>query len=414
MNFCLFVARRLFRNSGDRKNVSRPAILIALWGVAVGLAVMIVSICVVMGFKHEIRSKVTGIGSHIQVMNYDVLSSNAPRPIEVSPALVEEIRGVEGVRHVQRFCNKEGILKTDDAFKGILLHGVGPEFDPDFLKENLVEGEVPLFSDTASTNKIVISQKMADELHLQTGDRVFAYFFEQSVRTRRFTVAGIYRTNMSDFDNALVFTDLYTCHRLNDWEQDRYGGVEITVEDFSQTDLVAGRLVKLINRRTDAYGDTYVTMTIQELYPQIFAWLDLLDINVWVILALMVAVAGFTMISGLLIIILERTNFIGIMKALGASNRHIRRIFLYFSVFVIGKGLLWGNVIGLGLVGLQVCFGVFRLDAATYYIEVVPVEFNLWYVLAVNAATLVICTAVLVLPSCLVSNIHPVKAIRFE
>lgn len=414
MNFCLFVARRLFRNSGDRKNVSRPAILIALWGVAVGLAVMIVSICVVMGFKHEIRSKVTGIGSHIQVMNYDVLSSNAPRPIEVSPALVEEIRGVEGVRHVQRFCNKEGILKTDDAFKGILLHGVGPEFDPDFLKENLVEGEVPLFSDTASTNKIVISQKMADELHLQTGDRVFAYFFEQSVRTRRFTVAGIYRTNMSDFDNALVFTDLYTCHRLNDWEQDRYGGVEITVEDFSQTDLVAGRLVKLINRRTDAYGDTYVTMTIQELYPQIFAWLDLLDINVWVILALMVAVAGFTMISGLLIIILERTNFIGIMKALGASNRHIRRIFLYFSVFVIGKGLLWGNVIGLGLVGLQACFGVFRLDAATYYIEVVPVEFNLWYVLAVNAATLVICTAVLVLPSCLVSNIHPVKAIRFE
>lgn len=414
MNFCLFVARRLFRNSGDRKNVSRPAILIALWGVAVGLAVMIVSICVVMGFKHEIRSKVTGIGSHIQVMNYDVLSSNAPRPIEVSPALVEEIRGVEGVRHVQRFCNKEGILKTDDAFKGILLHGVGPEFDPDFLKENLVEGKVPLFSDTASTNKIVISQKMADELHLQTGDRVFAYFFEQSVRTRRFTVAGIYRTNMSDFDNALVFTDLYTCHRLNDWEQDRYGGVEITVEDFSQTDLVAGRLVKLINRRTDAYGDTYVTMTIQELYPQIFAWLDLLDINVWVILALMVAVAGFTMISGLLIIILERTNFIGIMKALGASNRHIRRIFLYFSVFVIGKGLLWGNVIGLGLVGLQACFGVFRLDAATYYIEVVPVEFNLWYVLAVNAATLVICTAVLVLPSCLVSNIHPVKAIRFE
>lgn len=414
MNFSLFVARRLFRNSGGRKSVSRPAIMIAMWGVAIGLAVMIVSVCVVMGFKSEISSKAVGIGSHIQIMNYDALVSNAPEPIAVPPAFVQKIENVDEVRHVQRFCNKEGILKTDDAFKGILLHGVGPEFDPSFLKENLVDGEIPLFSDTVSTNRIVISQQMADELHLQVGMKVFAYFFEQAVRTRRFTVAGIYRTNMSDFDKTLVFTDLYTCNRLNGWETDQYGGVEIAVKDFSQTDLVAGQLVKMVNRQTDAYGATYVTMTIQELYPQIFAWLSLLDVNVWVILALMVAVAGFTMISGLLIIILERTNFIGIMKALGATNSGIRHIFLCFSVFVIGKGLFWGNIIGIGLVALQYYFGVFHLDAATYYVDVVPVLFNGWYILAINIATMLICILVLVLPSYLISRIHPAKSIRFE
>ncbi|MCD8318205.1 MAG: ABC transporter permease [Paraprevotella sp.] len=414
MNFNLFIARRLFLSNRGAKKVSRPAILIATTGVAIGLAVMIISVCVVLGFKQEIRSKVIGFGSHVQIQNYATLASNSPQPIALPPAFVREIKEVPGVAHVQRFCNKEGIIKTEDEFKGILLKGVGPEFDPSFLKENLVAGEIPTFSDSTSSNKIVISKQVADELHLKVGSRVYAYFFENSIRTRRFTVAGIYCTHLTEFDKVFAFTDLYACNRLNAWEADQYSCLEIRVKDFEQLDQVTSALVQHVNRKVDAYGGSYVAMNIRELYPQIFDWLDLLDVNVWVILALMVAVAGFTMISGLLILILERTNFIGIMKALGSTNRGIRHIFLYFSVFVIGKGLLWGNVIGIGLVILQRECGLIHLDASTYYVDTVPVLFNWGYIVAINAATLLICVLALIVPSFLVSRIHPAQSIRFE
>lgn len=414
MDLNLFIARRLFRERDGGGKVSRPAILIAIAGVAIGLAVMIVSVCVVLGFKQEISAKVAGFGSHVQVLNYNTVASNAPQPIQVTDSLADELKGVPGVAHIQRFCNKEGLLKTDEDFKGILLQGVGPEFDPAFLVAHLEEGEIPVFSDTASSNRIVISRQVADDLHLKLGDRVFAYFFENSVRTRRFTVCGIYCTHMEEFDNSLVFTDLYTCNRLNAWQPDQYSGVEIAVDDFGRAGEVADVLVRRLNRQTDAYGDSYIVMTVQELYPQVFAWLDLLDVNVWVILALMVAVAGFTMVSGLLIIILERTNFIGVMKAMGATNRSIRHIFLYFAVMVIGQGLLWGNVAGVGLVLLQKYAGLFRLDASVYYVDTVPVLFHAGYVVAINVATLVICVLSLIVPSFLVSRIHPAKSIRFE
>lgn len=414
MDSNFFIARRLFRDKGDARKVARPAIVIATCGVAIGLAVMIVSVCVVLGFKQEIRSKVIGFGSHVQIQNYASVTANAPLPVVITDSLMRQVEAVDGVSHVQRFSNKEGILKTDEEFKGVLLRGVGPEFDADFLKAHLEKGEFPEFSDSVASNRIVISREVADELHLDVGDRIFAYFFEQSVRARRFTVAGIYCTHLSEFDDAMVFTDLYTCNRLNAWKPDQYSGLEVSVADFGLLDNVTGKLVKMVNRQTDAYGASYIAMNIEELYPQIFAWLSLLDVNVWVILALMVSVAGFTMVSGLLIIILERTNFIGVMKALGATNRSIRHIFLYFSLFVIGKGLLWGNVIGIGLVVFQSCFGMFKLDAATYYVDVVPVLFHFGYVAAINVATLVICVLALIVPSFLVSHIHPAKAIRFE
>lgn len=414
MNFNLFIAHRLFHDRGEVKKVSRPAILIATAGVAVGLAVMIVSVCVVLGFKKEISSKVMGFGSHVQILNYESVAANSLQPVGIPSSMMEEVAGVPGVSHVQRFCNKEGILKTDEEFKGILLHGVGPEFDPEFMKAHLEKGEFPAFSDTASTNQIVVSRQIADELHLDVGSKVYAYFFENSVRTRRFTVTGIYCTHLTEFDQALVFTDLYTCRRLNAWQPDQYSGLEIEVGDLERLDEVTHALVRQVNRQTDGYGASYIVMSVKELYPQIFAWLDLLDVNVWVILILMVAVAGFTMISGLLIIILERTNFIGVMKALGATNRSIRHIFLYFAVFVMGRGMWWGNVAGLGLVALQHYGGVFRLDASTYYVDTVPVLLNVGYVLAINVATLLICVLSLVIPSFLVSRIHPAKSIRFE
>lgn len=413
MNLNLFIARRLFRDREGARKVSRPAIAIATAGVAIGLAVMIVSLCVVLGFKQEIRSKVIGFGSHIQILNYESLTTNLLHPVELPPSLIERIERTPGVAHVQRYCNKNGILKTDEDFKGILLHGVGPEFDTSFVAANLLEGRIPRFSDEESTNEILISAQIARELRLTVGSRVFAYFFEGSVRARRFTVAGIYQTNLTEFDKTLVFTDLYTCSRLNNWQPNQYSGLEITVNRFEEADRVAAALAG-VAQRGDTPEKSYSTLTICDLYPQIFAWLDLLDMNVWVILILMVAVAGFTMISGLLIIILERTNFIGVMKALGATNRSMRHIFLYFSAFVIGKGLIWGNVLGIGLVALQRAFGLFRLDAETYYVEVVPVLFNPWLIVAVNAATLLICVGVLIVPSFLISNIHPAKSIRFE
>lgn len=414
MRFNLFVAERLFNDKGGVRNVSRPAIRIATAGVAIGLAVMIVSVCVVLGFKSEIRSKVIGFGSHIQIINYESISSGVSKPVAFPDSLIKEIRQVPGVSHVQRFSNKGGILKTDDAFEGILLHGVGAEFNADFLKSNLKEGEIPVFSADSATNRIVVSQTIADRLHLSCGDRVFAYFFDGTVRARRFTVSGIYQTNLSEFDDNMVFTDLYVCNRLNNYADDQYAGVEITVDRFDDVDLVAGSLVGKVNHLVDEYGAGYAAMTIRELYPQIFDWLDLLDVNVWVILILMVAVAGFTMISGLLIIILERTNFIGVMKALGATNRSMRHVFLYFAAFIVGRGLLWGNVLGIGLVVLQYYFNMVHLDPATYYVDAVPVLFNAGYIVAINAATAFISVFVLILPSLLVSRIHPAKSIRFE
>lgn len=414
MRFNLFVAKRLFNDKGGVRNVSRPAIRIATAGVAIGLAVMIVSVCVVLGFKSEIRSKVIGFGSHIQIINYESISSGVSKPVAFPDSLIRELRQVPGVSHIQRFSNKGGILKTDDAFEGILLHGVGAEFNADFLKSNLKEGEIPVFSADSATNRILVSQTIADRLHLSCGDRVFAYFFDGNVRARRFTVSGIYQTNLSEFDDNMVFTDLYVCNRLNNYATDQYAGVEITVDRFDDVDLVAGSLVGKVNHLVDEYGAGYATMTIRELYPQIFDWLDLLDVNVWVILILMVAVAGFTMISGLLIIILERTNFIGVMKALGATNRSMRHVFLYFAAFIVGRGLLWGNVLGIGLVVLQYYFNIVHLDPATYYVDAVPVLFNAGYILAINAATAFISVFVLILPSLLVSRIHPAKSIRFE
>lgn len=414
MNHLLFIARRLYGHEGDTKRVSRPAVWIATAGIAVGMAVMIVSVCVVTGFKREIRSKVIGFGSHIQVMNYESIYALQPKPVVVSDSLMKQWANIPNVRHVQRYALKPGMLKTENEFKGIQFRGIGPEYDETFLKENLTDGMMPIFSDTVSSNQIVISHAIARELHLNVGDKVYAYFFENTVRARRFTVAAIYRTNLTDFDNFFVFTDLYTCNKLNDWAPDQVSGVEIQLQDFSIIDETAASLARHVNRQADKYGATYASATIMELNKPLFGWLDLLDTNIWVILILMIGLAGFTMMSGLLIIILERTNFIGIMKALGATNTSVRRIFLFFAVFIIGKGMIIGNIVGLGIVGAQAVFGWVHLDPSTYYVDTVPVWINPWYIVFINILVLPLSVLMLIVPSFLVSNIHPVRAIRFE
>lgn len=414
MNFSLFVAKRLFINNRDVKKVSRPAIGIATIGVAIGVAVMIISVCIALGFKSEVHSKIIGFGSHIQVRNYSSLTGGIQQPITVTQEVIDEISEIDGIKHLQRFCDKEGILKTSDTFKGILLHGVGQEYDKTFLKENLIEGEIPDFSDSISSNKIVISRNIADELMLKVGDKVYSYFFDKTVRVRRFTVSAIYRSNLTEFDKVLVFTDIYTTNKLNGWTKDQLNGIEITLDDFNRLNELTLSVAETVKSRDDGFGNTHSALSIRELYPQIFSWLDLLDLNVWVILILMIAVAGFTMISGLLIIILERTNFIGLMKALGATSADVKKIFLYFSSLILYRGLLWGNVVGIGLVALQKYTGLIRIDPETYYVESIPVLFDVKLIIAINVVTAIVSMLVLLLPGLLISKIHPAKSIKFE
>ena len=415
MNFPFFIARRIYAENDERRKVSRPAIRIATLGVAIGLAVMLVSVCVVLGFKHSIRDKVVGFGGHITVADFMTLQGSEPYPVCMNDSMMRVLKGIRGVQHVQRFALKQGILKTDNDFLGVMLKGVGQEFDTTFIHRHLVEGAIPAFSDMSSSNRLLISQIMADKLRLHTGSKVFAYFIDNDrVKARRFTVAGIYQTNLTRFDETVCFTDLYTAVKLNGWESDQAGGAELTVDDFDRIADVEDIVVRKVNRTTDKYGETYSSETIQDANPQIFSWINLLDLNVWIILVLMVCVSGFTMISGLLIIILERTSMIGLLKALGARNRSIRHTFLWFAVFIIGKGMLIGNILGLGLCLLQQYTGVIRLDASTYYVDTVPVEINLPLLLLLNAVTLTVSVFVLVAPSYLISRISPAKSMRYD
>lgn len=415
MNLPLFIAGRIYNNNGGNVKVSRPAIRIATIGVAIGLAVMIVTVSVVLGFKHTIRDKVIGFGSHIKVENFLTLQSTDSYPICMDDSVMGVLGRTDGVRHVERFAMTQGILKTDSDFLGIAFKGVGPEYDLTFLRQNLIDGDVPTFSDSKSQNKLLISKMVSDKLKLKTGDKVFAYFIsDDNVRARRFTVSGIYETNMTQFDNKLCLTDLYTVVKLNNWEQGQCSGAELLVDDFDRIGITAQNVTDRINRTTDKYGDTYTSLTIYEAYPQIFSWLELLDINVWIILALMICVAGFTMISGLLIIILERTQMIGILKALGATDGTVRKTFLWFAVFIIGRGMLWGDIIGIGLVLLQKHTGIVTLDPSTYYVSTAPMELNILLIILINIATLLISISVLIAPSYLIARIHPAKSMRYE
>ena len=415
LNLPLFLARRIYKDKGDKYKVSRPAIRIATIGVAIGLAVMVVTVSVVLGFKHTIRDKVVGFGSHIQVENFLALQSTDPYPICVDDSLMRVLRSTDGVKHVERFALTQGILKTDSDFLGMTFKGVGPEYDFTFIRQNLVAGDIPEFSDQSCHYKLLVSQMTADKLKLAVGDKVYAYFISNNdVRARRFTVSGIYQTNLTLFDQSLCFTDLYTAVRLNNWLDGQCTGAEITVADFGRLEETAANVVERVNRTPDKYGDILTSQTIDEAYPQIFSWLDLLDINVWIILALMVCVAGFTMISGLLIIILERTQMIGTLKALGARNSTVRHTFLWFAAFIIGRGLLFGNIIGIGIVLVQEYTGVVSLDPTSYYVSTAPMELNVPFIVLLNVATLLISLFVLIAPSYLISHIHPAKSMRYE
>ena len=411
MNFPLFIAKRIYSDKGDRRKVSRPAIRIATIGVAIGLAVMIITVSVVLGFKHAIREKVAGFGSHIQVYNVQATGY----PICINDSTLKAYEAVEGVRHAERFAMTQGILKTDEDFLGVMLKGIGPEYDTTFISENLVEGTLPQFSDDKTKYPLVVSKTIAQKLRVKTGDKLFAYFIGQDdVRARRFTICGIYQTNMKRFDDQICLTDLYVTQRLNGWDSLQCSGAELLVNDFEQLKPTNLNVLRSLKGQTDRDGNTTVSYAITEVYPQVFSWLELLDVNVWIILGLMVSLAGFTMISGLLIIILERTQMIGILKALGAGNGSIIKTFMYYGIMITARGMLWGNVLGIGLVMLQQYTGIITLDAQTYHVSEAPMELNPLLIAIINLQTILSCAVVLLLPCILILFIHPARSMHYE
>lgn len=414
MNLEYFIAKRIhFEKKGER-NVSRPAVRIATIGIAVGVAVMLVAIAVVVGFKQEIRNKTIGFSSHIQITNFDNNNSFEMQPVKVNDTLMGQLKAVSEVKHVQRFVTKPGIIKTEEDFQGMVLKGVGPEFDWEFFKSSLVEGEILNLNDSTSKNEVIISKVLADMLKLKLGDPFFTYFFQDQIRARKFTVKGIYSTNFAEYDKLFILTDIRIAQRLNNWEAEYFSGLEVLVKDFNQLDKATMKVYSVAANKFDEEGNGYFIQNIRQINPQIFSWLDLLDMNVWVILVLMLAVAGFNMISGLLILILEKTNMIGILKSYGAKNWSIRKIFLYESIFLIGKGMFWGNLIGLLICFIQYQFKIIPLDPVSYYTATVPITFNWFYIILLNVGTLITSILMLIGPSYLITKISPAAIMRYE
>ena len=412
--FSWFVAKRLFAQGGSSGRASRLATGIATVGVAIGLAVMLVSVSIVLGFQKEVQDKVLGFGAHIKVMNYKSLGQQEFSPIVIDDSITSKLQAIPNVASVARFCIKPGMLKTDANFKGIAIQGIGQDYDQSFISSHLVKGEIPEFTDSVSSGKLVISQAMAREMEVDTGQEICAYFFEKTVRARKFTVAGIYQTNLTDFDKNFAYTDLCTIHRLLGWDSQQYAGAEIRLKDFERLDETLMDVINKVNHKQDAYGNYYSSLTIRQEHPQIFGWLQLLDMDIVVILILMICISTFTAVSGLLIIILERTNFIGIMKALGARNKQVRHLFLNYALLIILRGIVLGNLLAFALIYLQKQFGFITLDPEVYYVEAVPVLVNWWWVLAIDLGTLVVSALAMIVPSFVVSNITPAKSIRFE
>ena len=414
MNLPYFIAQRLIKGRRLDTSFSRPINVIAVIGIAMGLAVMIVAVSVLTGFKKEIRDKVVGFGSHIQIVNFDSNISFETEPVSSAQDFVMEIRKTPGIRHIQVFATKAGIAKTDEEIQGVVLKGVGSDYDWSYFGNNMVEGSVLKVSDTVRSDKIIISKKISDMLKLKTGDSIAMLFVQDPPRMRKFVITGIYETSLEEFDKMYVFCDISQIKRLNGWTDDQVSGFEVYIDDFDRMDEMTIAVKDAVGYRIAENEPNFLVTNIRSKYPQIFDWLNFQDVNVIIIILLMLLVAGFNMISGLLILILEKTNMIGVLKAIGSEDVTIRKIFLYQAAYLIGKGLIWGNLIGLGLAFLQLKTGIFTLDPSSYYIKTIPVNLELMHILLLNAGTMAAILLMLVVPSQLISRITPVKAIRYD
>ncbi len=408
MNFELFIAKGIL--SKDKSNFSRPIVRISVISVALGIAVMILSVAVTTGFKAAISNKVIGFGSDIQITNYDLNKSAETAPISKNQPFYPSLESTEGIRHIQVFATKSGLIKTDDQIQGVVFKGIGSDFDWSFFNDKIIEGKAIAIDTALKNDSILISKKLGSLLKLRLGDDVRMYFVnedEMQPRGRKFIIGGIYETGLEEFDDTYIIGDLQHIQRLNNWTSDQVSGFEVFISDF-------GNIQQMTEKVLDEVGYDLNATSIRDLYPQIFEWLDLQDINVIIILILMVAVAIINMISTLLILIIEKTNMIGILKSLGAQNLSIRKVFLYHAAFIIGRGLLWGNIFGLGLALIQYKFHLFKLPQESYYVPYVPINLDILTVLLLNAGTLLVCVVFLLVPSFVITKISPIKAIRYE
>ncbi|MGB5989667.1 MAG: ABC transporter permease [Marinifilaceae bacterium] len=413
MNLELFIANRILSKESDNKSISRPIVKIAIIGIAIGLCVMILSVSIVIGFQKEISDKITGFGSDIQLTNFDNNNTFESEPLYIRDSIKNEIEKIDGVKHTQVFATKPGILKTKDEIQGIILNGTSTDFDPTFLKNNLIKGEFYTLNDSVKSNNCVISMSIANMMNIDIGDNISCLFIQQPARVRRFYVSGIYNSGMQEFDEIFVFCDIRHIQKLNNWNKHQYSGLEIILNDIKDIDKVYPKIGQIASMYSGE-KQTIRTRSIKSKYPHLFDWIDMLDMNVWIILALMTSVSGINMISGLLILILEKTNMIGILKALGHKDIKIRKLFIYISAKLILKGMFWGNIVGISLALIQKYGQVIKLNPLMYNVSTVPINLNFTHILLLNIGTLLITVLILVLPSMIISKISPVKAIKFE
>ncbi len=414
MNFELFIVKRIIAERQQENRISRPIVTIAVIGIALGVAAMIISTATVTGFKNQIRDKVIGFGSHIQILNLDSNTSYETSPVNKNQDFLPDLASIPGIKHIQVFATKAGIIKTGKEIQGIVLKGIGSDFDWGFFEKSLVEGNLFKVTDSVKTNKVLISKYISDLLELKVDDSFIMYFIQDPPRVRKFSVSGVYETSLEDFDKIFILADIGHIQKLNNWDDNQVSGFEITIDNFKNVQIKSWEAQNIIGYELTENGSRLRVQSIIDKYPQIFDWLNLQDLNVWIILTLIFLVAGFNMVSSLLILILERTNMIGILKALGTRNWSIRKVFLYQSAYLIIKGLFWGNLIGIGLCLIQYQFGIIKLDRASYYLSEVPINLNLLIISGLNTGTLLLTLLMLIIPSYLISRISPVKTIRFN
>ena len=414
MNTELFIVRRMIGSRKEGRSFSRSIVGIALFGIALSLAVMIVAVAIVTGFKKEISNKVTGFGAHIQILNMDSNLSYETAPVPGDLLSVSRVKEVKGVRNVQPFAIKAGIIKTGDEIHGAVLKGVDGSYDWSFIERHLAEGEVFQVNDTVRSNQVVLSGSVANLLKLGVGDRFTMYFIQDPPRARTFTISGIYNTSLEQFDMLYIYADIKQVQRLNDWRNGEVSGYEVLIHKMDDLPYLKEMVMEEVAFEFLEDESRLKVETIEARNSQIFDWLKLQDMNVVVLVILMVLVAGFNMISGLLILILERTNMIGILKALGTTNVSIRKIFIYQSGYLTLVGLVWGNLFGLAICLAQKYLNLMPLDPGSYYLDTVPINLNLLHILLLNLGTMLITYVFLLVPSMIIARISPDKSIRFN
>ena len=411
MNFEFFIARRIIAAKDYKSSISAPIIKIAITAIAMGLIMMLVSIATGVGLQKKIREKVSAFNGDIIITNFDTNFSNDSQiPISKNQEFYPDFNITEGVKHIQITASKGGVIRTETDFEGIIVKGAGADFDWQYFEDYLTEGTLPDYKGKLNDD-ILISKYLANRLNLKVGETVRTFFFDKEgkngFRSRGFTIKGIYNSGFQQFDEQFIISDIRHIQKLNRWEEDQIGGFELFVDDFD----AIGTIGNAVYNET---GSTLDSQTIRDKYYSIFEWLDLFDFNIILIIGIMILVAGINMITALLVLILERTQMIGILKALGSSDWSVRKIFLYNAMYLIGVGLFWGNLIGVGLLVIQKYFKLFPLNPDTYYVSEAPVYLSLDYILLLNAGTFALCLLMLLIPSYIISKISPVQAIRFE